>query len=156
MSATEIAKEAIRIASTAGLSKDVIDLLKEKITILDEKGQVLTQENNTLKAENYDLRKRLEVLEQDTTHAQQPEDFDDITDNILKMLFDHPDGISMEWLSSHLGVEEGVVHYQFDLLFREKFARQLTIGESGPFGSNAASFGLTIDGRAYVIKKQSS
>lgn len=152
MSVTDIAKDAIRIASTTGLSKDVIDLLKEKITLLDEKLQSLTQENNTLKAENHDLLKRLEsVGHKVQKQGQRPEGFDDTTEKILDMLFKNPDGISIKRIVSHLGIEEGIVQYHFDLLFREKFIRQLNIG----FGSTAGTFGLTSSGRACVMKRNS-
>ncbi|MCG8601077.1 MAG: bZIP transcription factor [Verrucomicrobiales bacterium] len=50
MSAANIAKDAIRIAHTAGLSKDVIDLLERKITLLSDQVTSLETENASLQA----------------------------------------------------------------------------------------------------------
>jgi hypothetical protein len=59
MSATDTAKEIIRIGSTAGLSKDVIDLLEKKLVLLTEQVALLTSENMQLKLENGQLRTQL-------------------------------------------------------------------------------------------------
>jgi hypothetical protein len=59
MSATDTAKEVIRIASTAGLSKDVIDLLEKKSALLAEQVTSLESENTKLKLENGQLRTQL-------------------------------------------------------------------------------------------------
>jgi predicted nuclease with TOPRIM domain len=55
MSAIETAKEIVRISSTAGLSKDVIDLL-------DKKNSLLTEQVTTLETENANLKKKLAEL----------------------------------------------------------------------------------------------
>jgi len=150
MSATDLAKDAIRVISTAGLSKDVIDLLKEKITLLDEKVNSLTAENNTLKAENYDLKKRLDTVEQkDKSRISKPEGFDDATESIIDILFENFYGISMESIAQHLNIELGFVEYHFDLLFKADFAIQYATGPDP--GSD--TFGLTDKGRAYKVNR---
>ena len=70
MSAYQLAKDAARIASTATLSKDVIDLLQaklsllaEQIVLLDKKVALFERENSDLKAENKNLRAQLENLQ---------------------------------------------------------------------------------------------
>jgi len=67
MGATDIAKDAIRIATTAGLSKDVIDLLEKKVSLLTDEINNLESENkslqskvSTLEAENADLKKQIQ------------------------------------------------------------------------------------------------
>ena len=60
MSAFDTAKEIVRIGSTAGLSKDVIDLLEKKATLLAEKIADLEKENGQLKTENVQLRIQLQ------------------------------------------------------------------------------------------------
>ena len=54
----------IRIATTAGPSKDVIDLLKEKVALLTEKIDPLGQRKSVLKTENTNLKKLIENLQQ--------------------------------------------------------------------------------------------
>src|SRR6266436_2685608 len=60
MSAYQLAKDAARIASTATLSKDVIDLLQTKLSLLTEQTAGLEKENAELKAENANLRNQLQ------------------------------------------------------------------------------------------------
>ena len=71
MGATDIAKDAIRIASTAGLSKDVIDLLEKKISLLTDEIIKLTSENrillskvSNLETENTQLKKQIQNSKQ--------------------------------------------------------------------------------------------
>ena len=59
MSALATAKEIVRIGSTAGLSKDVVDLLEKKATLLTEQVATLERENAQLKSENDNLRAQL-------------------------------------------------------------------------------------------------
>ena len=56
MSALDTAKEIIRIGSTAGISKDVIDLLEKKSALLEEQIAALERENSQLKTENAKFR----------------------------------------------------------------------------------------------------
>jgi len=153
MGASDIAKEALRIAGAAGLSKDVIDLLKEKITLLDEKVASLTRENSDLKAENYDLHKQAEVLQQQIGgQGTRPDGFDDTTDRIARLLFDHSDGASIEWIAGQVGVQQGVAEYHFDLLSNAGFIQQLAFGIVTDSGSSSGTFCLSSKGRKYVVK----
>lgn len=56
MNPARLGKEIIRIGTTAGLSKDVIDLLQTKLAIVTEEFAILSEENLRLKAENADLQ----------------------------------------------------------------------------------------------------
>ena len=60
MSATDTAKEVIRIATTAGLSKDVIDLQAAKLDILVKENAELSTKVSRLEIENSQLRSRLD------------------------------------------------------------------------------------------------
>ena|SRR5438128_1904314 len=60
MSALDTAKEIVRLGSTVGLSKDVIDLLEKKAALLTEQVGALERENADLKAENAQLRAQLQ------------------------------------------------------------------------------------------------
>ena len=70
MSALDTAKEIVRIGSTAGLSKDVIDLLEKKSALLTEQVSALERENTRLTTEVAQLRQQLQQLQP----AQQPAD----------------------------------------------------------------------------------
>src|ERR1039458_1548888 len=59
MSAADTAKDIIRIGTTAGLSKDVIDLLEKKCALLVEENTALTTKVSRLEIENRQLRTKL-------------------------------------------------------------------------------------------------
>jgi hypothetical protein len=60
MSAESAAKELIRVATTAGLSKDVIDLLEKKASLLVEENAVLASKISRLEIENGQLKTQLQ------------------------------------------------------------------------------------------------
>lgn len=60
MSALDTAKDIARIASTAGLGKDVIDLLEKKAALLTEEIASLRAKVSRLETENTDLRQQLQ------------------------------------------------------------------------------------------------
>jgi len=60
MSAADTVKDVVRIANTAGLAKDAIDLLEKKSTLLTDQVAALENENAQLKLENIKLRQQLQ------------------------------------------------------------------------------------------------
>lgn len=62
MSAYELAKDAARLAGTATLSKDVVDLLHAKLSLLADQVALLEKENANLKAENKNLHAELQHI----------------------------------------------------------------------------------------------
>ena len=156
MSATDLAKDAIRIVSTAGLNKDVIDLLNQKITLLDDKITTLTQEILTLKGKNFDLLRELEELKkQQGDLSPFPDGFDETTNSIVFAIFGVR-GVTIEGISKQLRIDFGLTEYHFDLLIKEKFLEQIKLqitmyGECSP-----AEFSLTPQGRSYVVKMKKS
>jgi hypothetical protein len=156
MSTTSLAKDALRIVSTAGLSKDVIDLLNLKITLLDEQVTTLTQEILALKGKNFDLLRELEELKkQQGDLSPFPDGFDDTTNTIVIAMFGER-GVSIEEISQKLRVDFGIMEYHFDLLIKEKFLEQtkpgiIMYGERSP-----AEFRLTPEGRSYAVKIKKS
>ena len=152
MSTTSLAKDALRIVSTAGLSKDVIDLLNLKITLLDDKVATLSQEVLSLKGKNFDLLRELEeIKKQQGDLSPFPDGFDDTTNRIASALFGARD-VSKVTIAQLLGIEFGIIEYHFDLLFRETFIAQTKIGVHTYNGHSPAGFSLTPEGRAYVVK----
>jgi hypothetical protein len=70
MSATDIAREVIRMATTAGLSKDIIDLMDKKMALLTNENTELKTKVGALEIEVRQLRGQL-----GNTHpTQQPAD----------------------------------------------------------------------------------
>ncbi|MGD0017298.1 MAG: hypothetical protein ABSC38_07270 [Verrucomicrobiia bacterium] len=59
MSVSDTAKDVIRIASTAGLSKDVIDLMEKKLSLLTEELQSAQARIKELESENADLHSKI-------------------------------------------------------------------------------------------------
>jgi hypothetical protein len=60
MSASDIAKEVVRIANTHGLAKDVIDLLEKKMALLVEENATLSTKVSRLEVENGQLKAQLQ------------------------------------------------------------------------------------------------
>lgn len=152
MSASELAKDAIRIVSTAGLNKDVIDLLTQKVTLLDDKISTLTQEILMLKGKNFDLLRELEELKkQQGDLSPFPDGFDDTTNKIAESLFGNTD-VTKESVAGRFGLELGIAEYHFDLLDKEKFIQQTRIGTNFNGYRNPPGYGLTSAGRAYIVR----
>jgi DNA-binding transcriptional ArsR family regulator len=142
MGPQDIAKEAIRIATTAGLSKDVIDLLKEKIGLL-------TEQVTTLETENTNLKQKVANLEQEIEHIRPKQGgLGEDSERILKLLFDHGQSLSIEQIASAVGIHKGIAEYHRDVL---RDARMI-----GPPGgvvyAGHETYKLLTKGRAFVVK----
>jgi hypothetical protein len=70
MSAIDTAKEIVRMGSTAGLSKDVIDLMEKKLALLTGELSDARTRISALEIENRQLRGQLE----DSQPVEQPGD----------------------------------------------------------------------------------
>ncbi|MGJ8675976.1 MAG: hypothetical protein ACSHX0_00520 [Akkermansiaceae bacterium] len=121
MSLTSSAKEIIRSASTAGLGKDVIDLLTTKVTLLDEQlvetRISLDQASikiSELMAENKSLRQQLSDL--DSTEEGLKED----EHKILKFYYDTQES-SRESASQSLGIPLPEVTHHVGTLIKMGF-----------------------------------
>ena len=109
MSPKAIAKDAIRIATTAGLSKDVIDLLKEKVALLTEKIGTLEQEKSVLRTENTNLKKQIENLQQQLASlSPEQQGLDETAIKFLKILFDRGGETGLEYIAGLLGISKNV------------------------------------------------
>ena len=110
MDVQSITTEAIRIATTAGLSKDVIDLLTSKVSLLSDEISSLTTQLTLarsrvgeLGAENADLQKRLSDLQlQSANPADRRLNGD--TDKILKFYYDSSEPVAIDWVAAQLGI----------------------------------------------------
>lgn len=151
--------DIIKIATSAGLGKDVIDLLEKKLSLLsgemsalEKQLDSLKQENTKLKVENSDLQKKLKQLEEKKENqVNLPDGFDDDSLKILELMFEHPRAIDTGFISSRTEVETGIVKYHLDVL---KGCVKMASPEVN-FGRgrrNPATYELTPSGRALYMK----
>jgi DNA-binding MarR family transcriptional regulator len=144
----EIAKDVIRLVTTAGLGKDVIDLLEKKVALLTEKIGTLEKEKSVLQTENANLKQKVYDLEQELDRLRPRQGgLEEGAEKILLILFSSLDPTpSLEQMASRLGVSKGIAQYHADRL-EEAGMIQLAAG-----GSTGAIYILTPKGRAYVVE----
>src|SRR5437868_2086557 len=89
MSALDTVKELGRMATTATLTKDVIDLFSKKVALLEKQVATLEQENAALKTEKSNFEKKVTELEQQLGRLRPKDDLQADAIRFLKLLFDH-------------------------------------------------------------------
>jgi hypothetical protein len=149
MSALDTAKEIVRIGSTAGLSKDVIDLLEKKTALLAEQVSALDRENAQLRSKVVELNQKLQ-------HLQPVDGILKETAGVLQFFFDQGRELSIEHIARQFQFQMSVAGFHFDILFKRKFVTQTRVGIEGYGGSSPAMFGLTSEGRAYVMQRRAA
>jgi regulator of replication initiation timing len=166
MSAIDTAKEIVRIGSTAGLSKDVIDLLEKKAALLAEQVATLEKENTTLLRENRNLKLENENLQRQIPYSRPKGDgLEQKTQEILGYFFKQGREISEREIAQHFRMEFSLAVYHLGLLCEKKL-----IDRDGVFFGNAIGFGgglddgfcepdasprytITQDGRKYIVQR---
>ena len=139
MGGGEIAKDAIRIVTTAGLSKDVIDLLKEKIALL-------TKQITALETENSNLKKRVADLEQELTGVRPKGDLHPDAVRFLKVLFEQG-AQPVSQIAALLGIQKGFGEYHRDELLKREMIGYPMVRTLG----RESSLLLKPKGRAYLV-----
>jgi regulator of replication initiation timing len=122
MSALDTAKEIVRMANTAGLTKDVIDLLEKKSALLKEQVGMLENENTQLKLDNANLRQQLHRL-QPVAHGLPDEQL-----AVLKVLESHERNWKPEEVATTLGIDVHRTHFLLTKLSKEKCSREFLTG----------------------------
>lgn len=150
MSPQEIAKEAIRLATTHGLSKDVIDLLKEKIALLTEKIAALEQEKSVLQGENANLAKKVVNLEKELDRLRPKQGRLKEGPKKLLQILSHPIGPSLEQAARELGMTKVVAEHHADALVFAEMIRLSNVLIPG----QGTMYALTPKGRAYVVENK--
>jgi antitoxin component HigA of HigAB toxin-antitoxin module len=140
MGALETAKELGRMATTATLTKDVIDLFKEKVALLAD--QV-----TTLEAENANLKEEVANLQEQLSRVQPKGELAEDTVRVLKVLFDN-DGLTDSQIASALGISKGMAEYHTGALHQKKM---LTYPMIRTIGREPGNF-LCQSGREYLVK----
>jgi hypothetical protein len=141
MGAGEIAKDAIRIATTAGLSKDVIDLLEKKISLL-------TEQIATLETENANLKQKVVNFEQEIerTHPKQGA-LDETAKKFIKVLFESGSSMDFEYAAAMLGVTKGKAAYYIDVLIKNG----MISGTGMVLDAALGAYELTPKGREFAV-----
>jgi hypothetical protein len=148
MNPADIAKDAIRIVTTAGLSKDVIDLLEKKVALLTDKIATLEQEKSVLNGENTNLRNQIVNLEQQLNRLRPKEGgLDEVEERFLKLLAQQP-GLRIEQIASALGMSRVKAEYHRDNLRNAKMIGYL----GGVIQKGSEPYTLLTAGRSYLAK----
>jgi DNA-binding MarR family transcriptional regulator len=140
MSAIDTAKEIVRITSTAGLSKDVIDLLEKKNALLAE-------QITSLETENSNLKKKVEGLEQQLEHVRPKGELQPDAVRFLKVMFQQG-SLPVSQIAAALGMEKGMADYHRDQLLQAKMVGWPMVGTMG----RESSLLLLPKGRAYLVE----
>lgn len=155
MSATETVKDVVRIATTAGLAKDVIDLLQVKtvlltdqVSTLEKDNVALAQENTTLLRENRNLKLENEKLKGELQNSRPKSDeLYEIATKMLVTLANFDGSITDGELIQRLGLPKAKGDYHFDQLQKRKF-----VNSSGGQMGRGMFFYVTSAGRDYLAK----
>jgi len=144
MSAIETAKEFVRLGSTAGLSKDVIDLLQTKAALLAEQVTALEQENTALLRENRQLKLENENLKGQLQNARpKSEALDDICNQMLLRVANSRNITNNELIQA-FGLGKAKGDFLLDKLWKRNFIRS-----PGAIARGSLLM-VTTDGREYL------
>jgi hypothetical protein len=152
MGAAETVRDLVRFATTAGLSKDVIDLLENKASLLAEQVSALENENTKLVRENRSLTMENQQL---ITHFQsaQPkeQEIDAKTQEILKFLFRQNGQVAVSELARHFNLKVNVAKYHLEKLVENQYVMcpGFVMGGGGPLG-----YSITGEGRKFIMEQR--
>jgi len=149
MGALDTVKELGPMATTATLSKDVIDLVSKKAELLEEQVATLEQENTVLKTENANLKQKIKDFEQQVSGSHPKDELQPEAVQILKLLF-NGDSLTVTQITSALGIQKGMVEFHRDALVKQKMISLpmiRTLGRENPYH-------LLPAGRAYLVDRR--
>jgi hypothetical protein len=72
------------------------------------------------------------------------------TVDILKYIFDLGQDVTIEYIAQRFSLQLSVAQFRFEELIKRRFVRQTRFG----FGNSSGGFGLTHEGRAYVMQNR--
>jgi predicted DNA-binding transcriptional regulator len=148
MNPADIAKDAIRIVTTAGLSKDVIDLLEKKVALLTDTISMLDQEKSVLNGENVKLQKQIVDLQEELDRLRPKQDgLEEVEVKFLQLLAQH-NFMSVREIAASLGISKVKAEYHRDELKKKALLRTPMIVQAGQ-----EAYALGEKGRAYLAKR---
>jgi len=140
MSAIDTAKEIARIASTASLGKDVIDLFEKRVALLAEQVTTLETENANLKQKAADFEQQLAgVRPKGKLHPD--------AIRFLKLLFENG-GLTISQIAGSIGISKGMVEYHHDVLLDLEMVGLQVVTLKG----SVLTVFLKAKGRAYLVE----
>ena len=149
MSASDTVKDVVRIVTTGGHAKDVINPLQTKLSLLTEQVAALEKENTTLKNENRNLKTENDNLKTRLPNARpKSEALSPKTEDILKAVFDREGEFSVQYIARLFRMQPSVVDYHLDVLKKRKFLKTHGIG----FMGSTPTYIITPAGREYVVE----
>ena len=144
MSPADTVKDVVRIATTAGLSKAVIDLLQAKATLLAEQLAAAKEENVTLLRENRNLASENQQLKTQVQNARpKGDELDQKTQEILKYVFDKAEEFFDREIAQRFQMQYNVASYHTDILIKKGFVHVIGLG---------GSMAITEKGRKYIVE----
>lgn len=115
MSVFDTTKEIVRIGITAGLSKDVIDLLEKKLALLTDELALVHRKNAEFQAENAQLRQQLQRL-QPVSHGLTDEQM-----HVLRHMDEARDYVYADGVAQALGIAGSRADYLLGQLSQSEY-----------------------------------
>lgn len=138
MSALDTAKELGRMAATATLSKDVIDLFEKKVALL-------TEQVAALQTENANLKQKVKSLEQELDRfSPKSEELAEIEVSFLQLLAQR-NFMSVREIAASLGISKVKAEHHRDVLEKEALIKAPMAGQD--------AYALAEKGRAYLARR---
>jgi len=146
MNPLDIAKEAIRIASNAGLKKDAIDLLEKHVGLLAQEKAALKSKLELSETEAANLKRKVRDLEEQLKQMQpKGTRLDETSEKFLQLLSRVPTP-SLEQMARDLGMQQ-IAAYHANVLRRKGMIELLAY-----IPHRGTVYALTDKGTAYVVE----
>ncbi len=137
-------------------------ILRERLALAADQYAALERKLSELQSENETLRAQLKQSQEENeklkklipSRSGKPNDFDETTHRILKIFFNQSDDVSVDQVAQQIGVEQGIVEYHFDLMREACFIIQTRVGIETFGGSSPPMYGITPEGRKYVVQNE--
>lgn len=143
----DITKSIVRWAGTAGLSKDVIDLLEKKLQLLADQLAIVSKKLLVAEDDKRKLQSENEALIKKLGDLQPVEALGEQTIAILQFFFDEATDLTAEDVGSRFQLHKSLSDYHFDLLLKRNFIRQ-TFAIAA---SCSGAYAITDKGRSFIV-----
>jgi regulator of replication initiation timing len=154
MSAADTIRDVVRIATTAGITKDVIDLLERKAGLLAEQVAALEKENTALLRENRNLALENQHLNKQIKDVHpNGDELDPKARDILLSYFRCANEISARQIAQNFQMGLSVAEFHLDVLWNKKLIRgagRIIVGRGN--GDNSSVYEITAEGRKYIVE----
>jgi hypothetical protein len=154
MSALDIAKDIVRIGSTAGLSKDVIDLLEKKATLLAEQNADLARQLSVAHLKIATLETEVGDLSGQLYHPKPIRELSEDQKKVLLHLMQSDAGLTVEEIAQSIGGISSMARHHCEELAGIGFVAQTRFrGEHRRIDGPDWGFALTKEGRKWIAQQ---